>query len=87
MPHKDPNAKRAWRRGWWASLSPERKAEKQMKANLRATALRRYLDEIKTRRGRIDCGYDNHPMALDFDHVRGNKRVLVSFAKQSTSGH
>jgi hypothetical protein len=80
MPHKDKDADRAWRRGWWARLTPERKAEKQAKANVRATTLRRYLDGVKMERGCVDCGYRAHPAALDFDHLC-DKAVLVSFAK------
>ncbi len=81
MPHKDRFAGRAWRRVWWARLSPERKREKQDKANARATALRRYLDDVKMERGCADCRYRGHPAALDFDHINGEKAILVSFCK------
>ena len=81
MPHKDADERRAWRRQWWANLSPERKAEKQGKANARATDLRRYIDSVKVGRGCIDCGFRSHPAALDFDHVTGEKLILVSFCK------
>ena len=81
MPHADPDAGRAWRRGWWARLPPERKTEKQAKANARATALRRYLDSVKLERGCVDCGYREHPAALDFDHVGDDKTLLVSSCK------
>lgn len=30
------------------------------------------------RRGCIDCGYNKHPAALDFDHVDGEKLFEVS---------
>ena len=81
MPHRDRLAGRAWRRRWWARLSPERKCEKQAKANARATILRRYLDDVKMERGCVDCGYRGHPAALDFDHISGDKAILVSFCK------
>lgn len=81
MPHKDPEEAKTWRRAWWKNLSPERKAEKLAVARDRSTRLRRYLDEVKMTRGCIDCGYDEHPAALDFDHVRGEKEILVSFCK------
>lgn len=81
MAHKDPEARRAYRRQWWAGLSAERKAEKQGKANERATDLRRYLDGIKVGRGCVDCGYNRHPAAMDFDHVYGEKSLLVSSCK------
>lgn len=29
----------------------------------------------------MDCGYNQHPAALDFDHVSGEKVILVSFTK------
>ena len=81
MPHADPEAARAWRRSWWADLSPERKAEKLAKGNARITKLRRYIDSVKMERGCIDCGYREHPAALDFDHVGDDKALLVSSCK------
>lgn len=42
---------------------------------------RAYKDEIaaiKMDHGCADCGYREHPSALDFDHVRGTKRFNVS---------
>jgi len=81
MPLKDKDAERAYRRNWWKNLPVERKAEKQAKANIRATDLRRYLDSIKTERGCVDCGFSGHPSALDFDHVDGEKLLLVSSCK------
>lgn len=81
MAHKDPVVGRAWRRKWWVGLPTERKVEKQRKANTRSTTLRRYLDNIKMTRGCIDCGFNTHPAALDFDHVRGDKAILVSSCK------
>lgn len=55
-------------------------------------ARRRHADRVKEVRGRYgeriaalklaegcaDCGYDSHPAALDFDHVRGEKLFSVS---------
>jgi hypothetical protein len=80
MPHKDPEAARAWRRKWWAARADMR--DKQRVGALgRARALRVYLAEVKMARGCVDCGYREHPAALDFDHVSGTKDRLVSFAK------
>lgn len=36
------------------------------------------IQELKVQYGCIDCGYREHPAALDFDHVRGSKRGSVS---------
>lgn len=41
---------------------------------------RELLDEYKLERGCIDCGYVDHPAALDFDHVRGTKEFSVGHA-------
>jgi hypothetical protein len=32
---------------------------------------------IKLERGCADCGYNADPVALDFDHVRGEKKFIV----------
>lgn len=80
MPHKNPDEKRAWRRKWWAERADMRDKQR-IGALKRSRSLRQFLNEIKTARGCIDCGYNKHPAALDFDHIDGNKARLVSFAK------
>jgi hypothetical protein len=43
------------------------------------------INKIKLSRGCVDCGYNLHPAALDFDHRPGErKRFGVSYAKQRT---
>lgn len=84
MPHNSKEKTRAYRKKWWASLSKERKREKADKANARAIELRRFLSEIKVKKGCVDCGFNKHPAALDFDHVRGKKNILISFAKSKS---
>lgn len=81
MPHVDPLAGRAWRRRWWARLSPQRKARIAAVANERMTKIRRWLDAYKLRAGCVDCGYHFHPAALHFDHVRGEKTINVCASK------
>lgn len=81
MPHSTKEAIRVYRRGWYANLPASRKQKMLDAAKVRATELRRYLDEVKVSRGCTDCGYNKHPAALDFDHVRGEKSILVSFCK------
>lgn len=36
------------------------------------------FDAIKLSRGCADCGYNEHAVALDFDHVRGEKSFNIS---------
>lgn len=40
----------------------------------------KYTQELKVRLGCIDCGYNERPEALDFDHVRGEKLFNISAA-------
>ena len=40
-------------------------------------ARRAQVDAIKIERGCADCGYNEHAVALDFDHVRGDKVAHV----------
>lgn len=37
------------------------------------TALQARVSALKTSIGCVDCGYSEHPVALDFDHVDGDK--------------
>ena len=55
---------------------------KRAEANARwyrntAPANRAYLDGIKLASGCADCGYNEDPVALQFDHVRGVKTGTV----------
>lgn len=36
------------------------------------------VEEIKMASGCVDCGYNEHPEALEFDHVRGEKLFNVA---------
>ena len=40
-------------------------------------ARRQWMNDYKTERGCVDCGYNTHPAALDFDHVRGTKKFCI----------
>lgn len=52
-----------------AASQLSRKYQLQRQAKIRA---------IKLERGCTDCGYNSRPEALDFDHVRGEKKFSVS---------
>ena len=53
----------------------ERKYQRERRADYQAR-----LDRIKMDQGCIDCGYDAHPRALDFDH-RGDAPKLFNVSK------
>lgn len=50
-------------------------------ANLRAIKIRRWLDKYKLLKGCVDCGYKERAVALEFDHVNGEKEFNVCNAK------
>jgi hypothetical protein len=60
---------------------PDNKARALLRSRERQAKIRDYINVEKTGRGCIDCGYNEHPAALDFDHVRGEKLLNVSAAK------
>ena len=48
------------------------------KCNTRlAIKRRKLLDEIKLKTGCIKCGYKEHPVALDFDHIDPTKKEFT----------
>lgn len=81
MPHNTREKINAYRKTWWANLSPERKAEKQSKATARNRRVKDFLAKYKLEVGCTDCGFKGHHSALDFDHVKGEKLLNVCFAK------
>ena len=52
----------------------------ELNALARDRTARRYgiLQDIKMESGCADCGYKEHPEALEFDHVRGEKLFTIS---------
>lgn len=44
------------------------------KAGRRAIELRERVGRIKVKAGCADCGYNEHPVALDFDHLPGEEK-------------
>ena len=62
-------------------MSPERKREKQDKANGRSKLIKVFLADYKMSLGCKDCGYKGHHSALEFDHITGDKEINICFAK------
>ena len=50
----------------------------------RADHLQRILRDLKLSVGCADCGYREHPAALEFDHVRGEKRFNLAKVRHHT---
>ena len=48
------------------------------KASETRIKLKRRVNAIKMDSGCVDCGYAENPVALDFDHVRGEKMMAIS---------
>ena len=43
----------------------------------RVRVQREVLNELKTERGCMDCGYNANPVALQFDHTEDNKEFTI----------
>ena len=66
------------RRKWSAiKKDADRKARHRAATKARRDRLRLWLNGVKIAAGCVDCGYNKHPAALDFDHVRGPKLFCV----------
>jgi hypothetical protein len=80
MPHKDPEAARAWRRKWWAA-SPAMREKQNARSRVMKAKINSMLRDHKLAAGCADCGYSNHHAALEFHHVGDDKEINLSFAK------
>jgi hypothetical protein len=83
MPHKDPEAARAWRREWW-SQSPEMREKQNARTRAMRSKINDMLREHKLAVGCADCGFRTHHAALEFHHVGDDKEINLSFAKSIT---
>lgn len=76
------NSVRERRRLWMLN---RRREDPEYRSRVYAGIARRHqerrqkLDEIKLASGCVDCGYKAHAVALDFDHVRGEKSFTISY--------
>lgn len=61
--------------------NPDNYARALLRSRERQAKIREYINAEKKAKGCIDCGFNGHPAALDFDHVRGEKLLNVSAAK------
>lgn len=61
-----------------ARISVSRRAAKQRWTAQRQAEMYGRVNAIKLDRGCADCGYSAHAVALDFDHVNGDKLTNVA---------
>lgn len=80
MPHKDPEAARAWRRGWW-QRSPTMREKQNARSRDMKAGINRMLRQHKVAVGCADCGFKDHHAALEFHHTSDDKNINISFAK------
>lgn len=71
------------RRAWYEARKKkpgyvEKLREQGRKRN---NKVKRFMARYKLLKGCADCGYKKHHVALDFDHVKGEKEINLSFAK------
>lgn len=57
--------KQAYMKSWYQATRPIRLEQQR----LRREKHRNFLDQIKLKSGCVVCGFNEHPEALDFDHV------------------
>jgi len=63
------------------ALNIEWKEKINRQCNLRYKKIQEFLRSYKLSKGCVDCGYDKHHAALEFDHVEGVKEFNVCNAK------
>lgn len=68
-----------WRKNRLKNPGYAEKIRKQ--ENERAHKIKTFLADYKIEKGCFDCGYRKHHSALDFDHVKGVKKLNVCFSK------
>jgi hypothetical protein len=65
------------RERWLSSEEKERKNKNRQRRKIRQQEV---INKIKLDSGCVDCGYNEHVVALDFDHVGSDKRFNISDA-------
>lgn len=76
-PRSDPGYFRAW--------YAQNRATELARLKAHRDSRRRFVDAVKLTAGCIDCGYREHPAALDFDHVGDDKTDHVGRLRSRAS--
>jgi hypothetical protein len=84
VPHKDPIARREYNKGRWGRMTNKQRRKNYDTRLQRMYAQRSAIATIKIESGCIDCGYNQNPIALDFDHT-GKKLFNINTARASRS--
>jgi predicted nucleic acid-binding Zn-ribbon protein len=71
------------RKEWYRNKSTDEiwKDKINNQYNKRRQLIQEFIGEYKLSKGCADCGYNKHHVALDFDHVDGEKELNVCNAK------
>lgn len=78
----DPAKRSVWRANRLAK-NPEQREKENAQARARKDAINKFLRAHKLSVGCSECGYSEHPAALEFHH-QGDKEINLSFAKRLT---
>lgn len=70
------NSHSAYHRDVWYPNNKQRRIELNKAAKRR---IKEHLDALKIEKGCVDCGYNKEAVALDFDHVSGDKSFSIAF--------
>lgn len=79
MPSNDPNYQKNYiRKHYQENKDYYKEKNRKRRAELRPKR-KAIIARYKVMKGCVDCGYNSHPHALDFDHLR-DKEFLISKA-------
>lgn len=65
------------------SLGTRRSRPRTEEYKAKVAATYKLVSDYKIKKGCIDCGYNKHPQALDFDHVRDKKYEVSALARSN----
>ena len=83
---KDGTFFEVWRRpDGWEDKRKQRMAINKVNGQKMHAKRREWLDQIKLQKGCADCGYNQHPAALDFDHRDGEAKLFNISARLTRS--
>lgn len=78
MPYKTKEEQRAWAARYRKNNVVKIRAWRKKHQDRKHKEHRAWLAALKVALGCVDCGYKENHLALDFDHVRGVKKMNLS---------
>lgn len=85
MPANNKDYQQAYMKQHYLNNKDYYKTKAKIQTKIMRELAREFTNSYKISKGCIDCGYNQNPLALQFDHVRGKKYAVSQMVSSGLS--